>query len=77
LTEHEEEWENLAQGLLEYETLTGPEIRKVMNGEPLNRDDDEDDQDTTGTPSITSIPKASRPKKDTPPSGGDLEPEPT
>ncbi|MEM8593060.1 MAG: cell division protein FtsH, partial [Pseudomonadota bacterium] len=76
LTEHEEEWENLAQGLLEYETLTGPEIRKVMNGEPLNRDDDEDDQDVSGTPSITSIPKAARPKKDTPPSG-DMEPEPT
>jgi len=76
LTEHEEEWENLAQGLLEYETLTGPEIRKVMNGEPLNRDDDEDDQDVSGTPSITSIPKAARPKKD-PGTSGDLQPEPT
>ncbi|MEO0487362.1 MAG: ATP-dependent zinc metalloprotease FtsH [Pseudomonadota bacterium] len=77
LTEHNEEWENLAQGLLEYETLTGPEIRKVMNGEPLKRDDDEDDQDITGTPSVTAIPKAKGRKKDTPPSGGDLEPEPT
>ncbi|MEM1236110.1 MAG: ATP-dependent zinc metalloprotease FtsH [Pseudomonadota bacterium] len=76
LTEHEEEWENLAQGLLEYETLTGPEIRKVMNGEPLNRDDDEDDQDVSGTPSVTSIPKAARPKKDGS-SSGDMEPEPT
>ncbi|MEL6914117.1 MAG: ATP-dependent zinc metalloprotease FtsH [Pseudomonadota bacterium] len=77
LTEHEEEWENLAQGLLEYETLTGPEIRKVMNGEAITRGDDDDDGDTTGTPSITSIPKAKGRKKDTPPSGGDLEPEPT
>ena len=76
LTEHEEEWENLAQGLLEYETLTGPEIRKVMNGEPLNRDDDDDSEDTSGTPSITSIPKAARPKKDGGTSG-ELEPEPT
>ncbi|MEL6549316.1 MAG: ATP-dependent zinc metalloprotease FtsH [Pseudomonadota bacterium] len=77
LTEHQDEWENLAQGLLEYETLTGPEIRKVMNGEAITRGDDDDDGDKTGTPSITSIPKAKGRKKDTPPSGGDLEPEPT
>ncbi|MEM6275553.1 MAG: ATP-dependent zinc metalloprotease FtsH [Pseudomonadota bacterium] len=77
LTEHEEEWENLAQGLLEYETLTGPEIRKVMNGEAITRGDDDDDGDISGTPSVTAIPKAKGRKKDTPPSGGDLEPEPT
>ncbi|MEO0677729.1 MAG: cell division protein FtsH, partial [Pseudomonadota bacterium] len=77
LTEHNDEWENLAQGLLEYETLTGPEIRKVMNGEAITRGDDDDDGDTTGTPSITSIPKAKGRKKDSPPSEGGLEPEPT
>ncbi|MCH2077893.1 MAG: ATP-dependent zinc metalloprotease FtsH [Rhodobacteraceae bacterium] len=76
LTEHEEEWENLAQGLLEYETLTGPEIRKVMNGEAITRGDDDDDGEISGTPSVTAIPKAKGRKKDTPPSG-DMEPEPT
>ena len=72
LTEKREEWERLAQGLLEYETLTGPEIMKVMNGEPLNRGDD-DDRPDQGNTSIASIPKTKpRPKSD---SG--LEPEPS
>ncbi|WP_425092693.1 ATP-dependent zinc metalloprotease FtsH [Tropicimonas sp. S265A] len=75
LTEKNEEWERLAQGLLEYETLTGAEITKVMNGEPLNRGDDEDDTPPTGTPSVTAIPKTKPRAK---PSGdGGLEPEPT
>ena len=64
---------NLAQGLLEYETLTGPEIKKVMRGEPLNRGDDDEDHSTGGT-SVTAIPKT-KPKSK--PSGGDMEPEPT
>ena len=42
--------DNLALGLLEYETLTGEEITKVMNGESLVRNeeiDDIDDNDKT------------------------------
>ncbi|CUH61916.1 ATP-dependent zinc metalloprotease FtsH [Thalassobacter stenotrophicus] len=73
LTEKRDEWENLAQGLLEYETLTGPEIKKVMRGEPLNRGDDDEDHNTGGT-SVTAIPKT-KPKSK--PSGGDMEPEPS
>ena len=73
LTEKRDEWENLAQGLLEYETFTGPEIKKVMRGEPLNRGDDDEDHNTGGT-SVTAIPKT-KPKSK--PSGGDMEPEPT
>ena len=77
LTEKEEEWERLAQGLLEYETLTGDEITKVIAGEPLNRGDDDDDPaDTTGTPSVAAIPKT-KSRKHPPKRGGDLEPEPT
>ncbi|MGY6549016.1 MAG: ATP-dependent zinc metalloprotease FtsH [Roseinatronobacter sp.] len=75
LTEHRDELENLAQGLLEYETLTGPEIRRVMGGEPLNRDDD-DDGLTSSTPSIASIPKTRGRKRDEGGSGG-MEPEPS
>ncbi|WP_299647572.1 ATP-dependent zinc metalloprotease FtsH [uncultured Jannaschia sp.] len=56
LTEKGDDLERLAQGLLEYETLTGPEIMKVINGEPLGRDDD-DDAASTGGPSLTAIPK--------------------
>jgi cell division protease FtsH len=67
--------ERLAQGLLEYETLTGSEIQKVINGEPLNRGDDSDDASTGGTPSITAVPKTRKPKAD--PEGGGPEPDPT
>jgi len=58
LTERAQDLENLAQGLLEYETLTGAEIAKVIAGEPLSRDGDGDDTDIgSGTPSVFSIPK--------------------
>nr|WP_170539091.1 ATP-dependent zinc metalloprotease FtsH [Ruegeria arenilitoris] len=75
LTEHKEEWERLAQGLLEYETLTGDEIKRVMNGEPPNESDDESDKSDHGNAaSVTAIPKTK--VKKTPPEGG-MEPEPS
>ncbi len=75
LTDHNEEWERLAQGLLEYETLTGDEIKRVMNGEsPGDGDDEGDKPDEGSAPSVTAIPKT-KPKK-APPEGG-MEPEPT
>jgi cell division protease FtsH len=75
LTEKREDLERLAQGLLEYETLTGNEITKVIAGEPLNRGDDDDDAPDSGDPaSVTAIPKT-KPKKR--PGDGDLKPEPT
>jgi len=76
LSEKREDLERLAQGLLEYETLTGVEIQKVINGEPLNRGDDSDDASASGgTPSITSVPKTRKPKSD--PDDGGMEPDPT
>ena len=75
LSEKKEEWERLAQGLLEYETLTGEEIKRVMNGEPPQAPDDDTPEDTGDKPSITAIPKAKK-KKPSPPTGG-MEPEPT
>jgi cell division protease FtsH len=74
LTEKNDELERLAKGLLEYETLTGNEIAKVIAGEALNRGDDADDAPPSGGSSITSVPKT-KPKK--PKSNGGLEPEPT
>ncbi|MGI9391864.1 MAG: ATP-dependent zinc metalloprotease FtsH [Boseongicola sp.] len=78
LTEKSEDLERLAQGLLEYETLTGDEITKVIAGEPLNRGDDDDDApaDTGGTASVTAIPKT-KPKAKPSSDDGGLEPEPT
>ena len=74
LTEKADDLERLAQGLLEYETLTGNEITKVMAGEALNKGDDEDDTPTDGNaPSVTAIPKTKPRSK---PDGG-MEPEPT
>jgi len=77
LTEKREDLERLAQGLLEFETLTGPEIQKVINGEPLNRGDDDSgaSSNSGNTPSITSIPKL-KPKSKSSDDGG-LEPEPS
>lgn len=75
LTERKDDWIRLAEGLLEYETLTGREIERVMRGEPPTSDDaDSDDAPSGSAPSVTAIPKT-KPKK-TPPEGG-MEPEPS
>ncbi|WP_299351726.1 ATP-dependent zinc metalloprotease FtsH [uncultured Shimia sp.] len=76
LVERKEEWERLAEGLLEYETLTGDEIKRVMRGEPPHAEDGDDDADEGSAPSVTAIPKTKPRSK---PSGGDggMEPEPS
>jgi len=73
LLEKSEDFERLAKGLLEYETLTGDEIRKVVAGEALGGDDDTGASSGGGTTSIASIPKT-KPKVVKPEAG--LEPEP-
>lgn len=40
LKEHEEEWELLANALIEYETLTGDEIKAVLRGEKIDKTSD-------------------------------------
>jgi len=62
LTEKKNEWERLAEGLLEYETLTGEEIKRVMRGEPPHPGADEDDGTSGASISVASIPKT-KPKK--------------
>ena len=76
LTDKREEWERLAQGLLEYETLTGDEIKRVMKGDPPQAGSDDDGSDSPGAgASITAIPKTKPRIKPVDDSG--LEPEPT
>ena len=55
LLEQNDAFEALAQGLLEYETLTGDDIRKVIAGQKLGGDDDK--STGGGTTSVLSIPK--------------------
>ncbi len=77
ITEKNVEFERLAQGLLEYETLTGDEIKRVMAGEPPQSGNDADDTPPAGgTPSVTSIPKT-KPKKPRASDDGGMEPEPS
>jgi cell division protease FtsH len=76
LKDKNDAWERLAQGLLEYETLTGDEIKRVMNGEsPQAGGDEGDDADEGNAPSVTAIPKTKPRSK--PSGGGDMEAEPT
>jgi len=76
LTEHRDELENLAQGLLEYETLTGPDIKRVMKGEALSKGDDDEDGSASDTPSVVAIPKTRGRKRGSDDDGG-MEPEPS
>ncbi|MEM9271035.1 MAG: cell division protein FtsH, partial [Pseudomonadota bacterium] len=75
LTEKADDLKRLAEGLLEYETLTGSEIRKVINGEPLNRGQDDDEAPGDSGSSVASVPKIGKRRPSQP--GPDLEPEPT
>ena len=59
LSEKNDEFERLAQGLLEYETLTGDEIKRVMKGESPHDDSDADGLSSSET-SITSVPKSKK-----------------
>ena len=56
LLDKKDEFERLAQGLLEYETLTGDEIKRVMKGDPPHDDNDPDGLSSSEA-SITSVPK--------------------
>jgi cell division protease FtsH len=72
LTEKRDDLDRLAQGLLEYETLTGKEITRVINGQPLRRGQDDDEKDEgSGIAAIPKTGKAARPARD-----DGMEPEP-
>jgi len=76
LTDKRGDLESLAKGLLEYETLTGEEITKVLAGEKLDRSEDEGPPPATGEGSHAAIPKAGKPKRPDLGGEGDLEPQP-
>jgi cell division protease FtsH len=75
LTEKIDDLHRLAQGLLEYETLTGIEIQKVIDGLPVTKGDDGGSSGPGNAPaSIVSIPKTRGRSR---PGDGGMEPEPS
>lgn len=55
LTEHKEDWEKLSEALIEYETLSGEEIKDVLAGKIVNKDGDAPVAEEKRTPA--SIPE--------------------
>ena len=78
LTEKNAEWVAIAEGLLEYETLSGDEIQQIMRGEKPARDLGDD----TPTPRGSAVPKTGKPKESRKKKGGEepdaggMEPQP-
>ncbi|RFB78720.1 ATP-dependent zinc metalloprotease FtsH [Methylovirgula sp. 4M-Z18] len=70
LTDKHEDFITLAKGLLEYETLTGDEIKDMLNGKPPSRGDDV----KVPAPRVSSVPTAGKPRAF--PDGGGIEPHP-
>lgn len=73
LEEKSDDLEIVAQGLLEYETLSGEEVSNLINGKPLQRD--EPDDSSGGSHSVVPIAGKTKPKSGDEPSG-DMEPQP-
>ncbi len=78
INENEQLFEDIAQALLEFETLTGDELRALRDGKKPTRSDD----DNTPTAKATGVPRAGKavPKKKPNDDGkgteGDAEPQP-
>src|SRR5215471_18616150 len=66
------DWEKIAQGLLEFETLTGDEIKDLINGKKPNRESVLE----PATPRASAVPPAGKPRPRPDPDAG-LEPQPS
>jgi len=75
LTKRKKDLEALAQGLLEYETLTGGEIDDLLDGTPPARDMGDDTSSTRGSAVPKSGSKSTKGKKGS--ANGGMEPQPS
>jgi cell division protease FtsH len=76
MTDYHDEWSAIANGLLEYETLTGSEITDLLNGKPPTRPD-LGAEDTSPASAVPAIGKRRKPKDERRRSRtGDPEPNP-
>ncbi|HEX9835871.1 MAG TPA: ATP-dependent zinc metalloprotease FtsH [Alphaproteobacteria bacterium] len=74
LSDHRDDLETVARALLEYETLTGEEVRALLRGEKIVRPDQ--DEPVKDTKPKSSVPTSGSATKDKPRGGPGLEPEP-
>ncbi|MAJ65481.1 MAG: cell division protein FtsH [Alphaproteobacteria bacterium] len=74
LTDKMDDLVKVSEALLEYETLSGEDIRRLLANEPLKRDDEEDDADAS-KPRATSVPTSST-RREPPAAGIGPDPEP-
>jgi cell division protease FtsH len=65
MTKHRKEWSDLAEALLEYETLTGEEIKGILEGRKPERPDEPDEPTGLGS----AVPVIGKRRKD---KGGDM-----
>jgi len=75
MTECREDWEAIATGLLEYETLTGAEMTNLLDGKPPTRPD-LGAEDLGAGSAVPAIGKRRKPKDDSGEAAGDPEPNP-
>ena len=78
LTEHMNDLHTIAKALLEYETLSGDEVKDLLKGKQPVRDF-EDHTSSSDSGSASAVPTAGKAKKGGPDKepGGDMEPQPT
>ncbi len=76
LNEKRADLEALAQGLLEYETLSGDEIKDLLQGKPPKRENGDDSSGTVSS-AVPSAGNASKPKDEPDADTGGMEPQPS